>query len=151
MSSEPSPPAVSHAEIGPDKLPDVRPHLLHVLPTFEVGGMQVRTAAIINHLKTRYRHTILALNSDYQCRSQIDGSLQVSYLTEPPQSGNLIASYKTAHRTLKAAKPDLLLTYNWSTLDWASANALFPFCPHIHHEDGFNLDEADGQKLRRVL
>ena len=151
MSSEPSPDAVSKAEIGPNKLPDARPHLLHVLPSFEVGGIQVRTAAIINHLKMRYRHTILALNSNYQCRSQIDESLEVSYPAEPPQSGNLIASFRAAHRTLKATKPDLLMTYNWATLDWASINALFRFCPHIHHEDGFNLDEADGQKLRRVL
>ena len=151
MSSEPDLPAVSHAEIGSDTSPDAPAHLLHVLPSFEVGGIQARTAAIINHLKTRYRHTILALNSNYQCRRQVDGDLQISYLAEPPQGGSLISSFRTAHRILRAAKPDLLLTYNWATLDWASVNALFRFCPHIHHEDGFNLDEADGQKLRRVL
>ena len=56
-----------------------------------------------------------------------------------------------ARRTLASLRPDLLLTYNWGTMDWAAVNSFFGVCPHIHHEDGFNLDEADRQKLRRVL
>ncbi len=127
------------------------PHLLHVFPSFEVGGVQVRTAALINNLKGRYRHSILALNGDDRCRSRIDGGLEVSYVTGPPQGGGFIASLIFAQRTLASLRPDLLLTYNWGTMDWVAANSLFGVCPHIHHEDGFNLDEADRQKLRRVL
>ena len=130
---------------------DTAPHLLHVFPSFEVGGVQVRTAAIINSFEGRYRHTILALNGDYQCRSRIDGGLEVSYVTEPPHGGGLIESLIFAYRTLASLRPDLLLTYNWGTMDWVAANTLFDICPHIHHEDGFNLDEVGRQKLRRVL
>ena len=32
--------------------PDTAPHLLHVFPSFEIGGVQVRTAAIVNSLRT---------------------------------------------------------------------------------------------------
>jgi len=131
--------------------PSTAPHLLHVFPSFEVGGMQVRTAAIINNLEGRYRHTILALNGDYQCRGRIGGSLEVSFPTEPPPGNGFAASLIFARKTLATLKPDLLLTYNWGTMDWAAANALFGRYPHIHHEDGFNIDEANGQKLRRVL
>ncbi len=132
-------------------VPGAAPHLLHVFPSFEVGGVQVRTAAIINSLEGRYRHTILALNGDDQCSSKIDGGLEVSYLPGPPHGGGLIASLIFAHRTLASLRPDLLLTYNWGTMDWAAVNSSLNRCPHIHHEDGFNLDEAEGQKLRRVL
>ncbi len=131
--------------------PDTAPHLLHVFPSFEVGGVQVRTTAIINNLKRRYRHTILALSGDDRCRSRIDDGLEVSYLTEPPHGGGLIASLIFAKQTLAALRPDLLLTYNWGTMDWAAVNSFLNICPHIHHEDGFNLDEADRQKLRRIL
>lgn len=144
-------PAASRDTVPSAAVPGVAPNLLHVFPSFEVGGVQVRTAAIINSLEGRYRHTILALNRDDQCRSRIDGGLEVSYLSGPAQGGGLVASFKFAHKTLTSLRPDLLLTYNWGTMDWALVNTLFGICPHIHHEDGFNLDEAEGQKLRRVL
>lgn len=154
-----SPEIVSHGNLRAEShdttqsvaVPGTAPHLLHVFPSFAVGGVQVRTAAIINSLERRYRHTILALDRDYQCRSRIDDGLEVSYVTEPPQGGGFFASNKFAYETLFSLRPDLLLTYNWGTIDWAAVNAVFGICPHIHHEDGFNLDEADGQKLRRVL
>ena len=129
----------------------VAPHLLHVFPSFEVGGVQVRTATIINSLKNRYRHTILALNGDYQCRGRIDGRLNVSYVTEPPIAAGLIGPFVFARKTLASMRPDLLLTYNWGTMDWAAVNSCVRAVPHIHHEDGFNLDEAESQKIRRVL
>ncbi len=149
--SQGSQPAGPRDTAQPHVVPSKAPHLLHVFPSFEVGGVQVRTAAIINNLEGRYRHSILALNGDYQCRSRIESGLEVSYVTEPPQGGGLIASFILAHRTLASLRPDLLLTYNWGTMDWAAANTWAGICPHIHHEDGFNLDEADRQKLRRVL
>jgi glycosyltransferase involved in cell wall biosynthesis len=46
---------------------------------------------------------------------------------------------------------DLVLTYNWGAMDAVGARRLFgrngP--PLIHHEDGFNADEANGLNWRR--
>src|SRR5262249_57231592 len=50
---------------------------------------------------------------------------------------------------LRAAQPDLLVTYNWGAIDWAMANRLLPICPHLHQEDGFGIEEAAGQLKRR--
>jgi len=48
---------------------------------------------------------------------------------------------------------DLILTYNWGAMDAAMAHALFGpmqrLAPLIHHEDGFNADEAEGLKWQR--
>jgi glycosyltransferase involved in cell wall biosynthesis len=54
----------------------------------------------------------------------------------------------------KAMKPfDLVLTYNWGAMDAAMAHAVFrsfhDLPPLVHHEDGFNEDEADGLKTSR--
>jgi glycosyltransferase involved in cell wall biosynthesis len=48
---------------------------------------------------------------------------------------------------------DLILTYNWGAMDAAMAHALFApsmgLAPLIHHEDGFNADEAVRLKTTR--
>src|SRR5690606_33122381 len=48
---------------------------------------------------------------------------------------------------------DLICTYNWGAMDAALAHTLFAdvcqLAPLVHHEDGFNEDEAGGLKWRR--
>jgi len=50
---------------------------------------------------------------------------------------------------------DLILTYNWGAMDVVMAHRLFArvlgLAPLIHHEDGFNEDEAAGLKPQRNL
>jgi glycosyltransferase involved in cell wall biosynthesis len=50
---------------------------------------------------------------------------------------------------LKNHRPDILVSYNWGSLEWAMAN--WPrLVPHVHIEDGFGPEEADRQLPRRV-
>src|SRR5581483_4227165 len=51
---------------------------------------------------------------------------------------------------LKELRPDVLVTSNWGTIEWAAANR-FGRIPHIHMEDGFGPDEAAGQMTRRIM
>jgi glycosyltransferase involved in cell wall biosynthesis len=56
----------------------------------------------------------------------------------------------------EALKPfDLICTYNWGAMDVAMAHTAFGKAfglpPLVHHEDGFNEDEAGGLKPRRNL
>jgi L-malate glycosyltransferase len=44
-----------------------------------------------------------------------------------------------------------VLTYNWGAFDAVMARYLFRGPPLIHHEDGFNEDEAEGLKTSRNL
>jgi L-malate glycosyltransferase len=44
---------------------------------------------------------------------------------------------------------DLVLSYNWGAFDAVMAHHLLGGPPLIHHEDGFNEDEADTLKSRR--
>src|SRR3546814_9280543 len=46
---------------------------------------------------------------------------------------------------------DLVLTYNWGAFDSVMANYRFRGPPLVHHEDGFNEDEAEQLKTRRNL
>jgi len=54
-------------------------------------------------------------------------------------------------RELPARRPDLLLTYNWGSMEWALVNRFLRVSRHVHFEDGFSQQEADSQLRRRVL
>jgi glycosyltransferase involved in cell wall biosynthesis len=63
----------------------------------------------------------------------------------------LAATLWHAQRQLRSSRPDLLLTYNWGAIEWALANRLSRRIPHLHLEDGFGPDEANGVQLRRRI
>lgn len=72
----------------------------------------------------------------------------------PPLSGK---PWPARLKSLAAAMAgyDLICTYNWGAMDAVLAHTLFAdvykLAPLVHHEDGFNEDEAGGLKLRRNL
>ena len=127
------------------------PLLLHVLPSFAVGGVQVRLARVIAALGHRYRHRIVALDGNAAAGQLIDPGLGVEIDTAQRAKRSLPATLHAIRRELIAAKPNLLLTYNWGAIEWAMANSLFGICRHIHCEDGFGPDEADKRIWRRSM
>ena len=126
------------------------PLLLHVLPTFGVGGVQVRTANIVNHLGDAYRHAIIALDGNHACQGHVSSNAEVEFLPVPIKRKQTGKAVSAARSQLRRIRPDLLLTYNWGSTEWAFASMLRPLCPHLHFEDGFGSEEADRQFRRRV-
>lgn len=126
-------------------------HLVHVFPSFGLGGVQIRIATIMNKLGKRYRHTVIALDGCLDTRTRVDPSVDVTFKSfESPRFG-LLGTLRRSRRVLRLLEPDLLLTYNWGAVEWALANGIKPVCRHIHFESGFGSEEADHQLRRRVL
>lgn len=123
--------------------------LLHVFSTFKVGGPQVRFATIVNHFGRRWRHLVAAMDGATTARALLAEGLELNILGLPVRRGATLANLLPLRRVLDQLRPDLLVTSNWGTIDWALANA-GGLVPHLHLEDGFNPDEADGQLARRV-
>src|SRR5215468_1073502 len=48
------------------------PHLIHVLPSFGIGGQQIRLAQLVNRLRGRYRHTIVPLDGTTTARALVE-------------------------------------------------------------------------------
>jgi glycosyltransferase involved in cell wall biosynthesis len=126
-------------------------HLLHVVPSFGIGGVPVRITRLVNHFGNRFRHTILALDEVVSARELLRGDLAVEVLPYAVDKKRPLGELRRYRRMLAARKPDLLVTYNWGAIDWAMANRFLQICPHIHQEDGFGIEEAQGQLRRRVL
>lgn len=126
-------------------------HILHIFPTFGLGGVPIRISDIINHFGERYRHTIVALNNCFDCKSRIDPELRIEFKPIVVSKYGLLQTVPRLRGMLHAMRPDLLLTYNWGAIEWALANNISPICRHIHLESGFGLEEANHQLRRRVF
>jgi glycosyltransferase involved in cell wall biosynthesis len=123
--------------------------LLHVFPTFDVGGAQMRFVQLANHFGRRYRHLIVAMDGSTDACARLDGEVEAAILSVPVVPNRTLANLGTFRRQLRSLKPDLLVTSNWGTIEWAMAN-LAVGVPHLHMEDGFGPEETDHQIARRV-
>ncbi|MCP3917924.1 MAG: glycosyltransferase [bacterium] len=126
-------------------------HVVHVFPTFVAAGAQVRTVALMNGLSTDYRHSVLSLAGPTDALRLVDEGVDAGpiELGAAPASGPA-RGVRRMRALLAAQQPDLLCTYNWGSFDAVLAARSSGFGAHLHHEDGFNADEAVGQKRRRV-
>ncbi len=127
------------------------PRILHVFPSFAVGGAQVRAAALMNHWGDAFRHLVVSLDGRTDCAERLRPGVPVEPLPFPALPGEALpARLGRIRATLAAARADALVTSNWGSIEWAMANLWPPRLPHLHMEDGFGPDEAAGQKPRRV-
>lgn len=126
------------------------PTLLSVFATFAVGGPQVRFAALANHLGDGMRHLIVAMDGVTAARERLSPALDVTFPRMAIRHGATFGNVPAFRRALRDWRPDLLLTHNWGSLEWAMANLLPPRVRHIHLEDGFGPEERDRQLKRRV-
>jgi glycosyltransferase involved in cell wall biosynthesis len=123
--------------------------LLHVFSTFATGGAQVRFATLANHFGAAYRHAIIAMDGDTSCSARLDPALDVVFPPLLARKHDTLGNLRRIRRVLRALRPDVLVTSNWGTMEWAMANRL-PHIRHIHMEDGFGPEEQSRQLPRRV-
>lgn len=125
------------------------PHLVHIFPSFNAGGAQVRTVQILNRLGDAFRHTLVALDGHFDAATLLSPRVRADCMAFEPLR-NPLRMGRRYLELLDTRRPDLLLTYNFGTVDAVAAAALRPRLPVLHTEDGFGPDEARGQKSRRV-
>jgi L-malate glycosyltransferase len=123
-------------------------HILHMHSAFDLGGKEARATKLMNHFGDEAEHVILSAMPDaLGARGAIDPAINVAF---PGDNAPPLYGKPAPGRYLKLARYmqqfDLLLSYNWGSMDGVMAHRLLsPFMklpPLIHHEDGFNEDEA---------
>lgn len=130
--------------------PPVR--VLHVHSTFALGGKEARAVRLMNAFGDRAEHSIVSgVPGAFSASEAIDPAIRVTFPEDhPPLTGCPSPTrYRTLARMMR--RFDLVLTYNWGAMDVVMAKRLFGGPPLVHHEDGFNADEAQGQKSARIL
>ena len=124
------------------------PRILHIFSTFAPAGPELRAVSLIQALGDSYQHAILAIDGCTDAAKMLPEREDIQILEAPPRAGSM----KTVRRlraVIRSVEPDLVCTYNWGAMDGAMA-AVGCKVPVIHHEDGFNADEAKRFKRRRI-
>lgn len=124
--------------------------LLHVFPTFDVGGSQMRFAALANRLGRRYRHVILALDNRHGAAALLGDNVDFALRTFALDKRRTLVNLLPIRRMIRASKADQLITYNWGATEFGLANLVCGM-PHVHIEDGFGPEETQRQITRRIL
>lgn len=128
------------------------PHIIHIFPSFGRGGVPIKICHAINHFGTLAKHTIISTNDEYSCEIMVNDDLDVIIdKSHHHMGGSLFGRLIKYRGFLKNKQPDLLITYNWGSVEWALANSFGPIIEHIHVESGFGPDEAAATLLRRDL
>ena len=127
----------------------IPPVVVHVFPTFAVGGAQVRFAAIANHFGPAFRHIVVALDGNLACRARLRPDLDAVFPALEAPKGAMFANVIRFRRLLQQWRPDVLVTGNWGAIEFAMAN-FFPIARHIHVVDGFGPEERSAQIPRRI-
>ncbi|HUC08903.1 MAG TPA: glycosyltransferase family 4 protein [Stellaceae bacterium] len=127
------------------------PVVLHVFPSFAVGGQQTRFAIIANQFGKAFSHRLISLDGQDAATALLDRGLDYAFPAAPAFSANPIERWRAIVTAEAWVGADALVTYNWGAIEWAIVNRIRFHRPHVHLEDGFGPDEADHQKLRRVM
>jgi glycosyltransferase involved in cell wall biosynthesis len=85
----------------------------------------------------------------YDCRAQLDPAVKFETPEIAYDKGKVLHNIVVFRRALQHLRPDLLLTYNWGSVEWAVAASLLPGLRHLHTEDGFGPGEEHGPFWRR--
>lgn len=130
--------------------------LLHLHSSFSAGGKELRAARLMNAFGPAVEHVVVSAQPGaHGAAVALDPVLQVSYPQDFPDLQGRPAPVRL-FRLAKAMRGfDLVLTYNWGAMDAVMAHRLYGarlrLAPLVHHEDGFNEDEAAGLKPSRNL
>ena len=127
-------------------------NILHLHSSFDLGGKEARAVRLMNAFGDAARHTIVSGVPDaLSARGSIAKGIRYEIAQDPPPlvGRPSVARYEAIARFIR--RFDLVLTYNWGAIDGVMAKRVFPkgAPPLVHHEDGFNTDEARGLKIER--
>lgn len=126
--------------------------ILHAHSTFALGGKEARAVRLMNAFGDRAEHAIASsVEGALAARAAIDRDIAVTFPTDLPPLAGRPSLVRLARLARAMRRFDLVLSYNWGAFDVVMARRLFGGPPLIHHEDGFNQDEAERLNARRNL
>jgi glycosyltransferase involved in cell wall biosynthesis len=126
--------------------------ILHAHSTFDLGGKEARAVRLMNAFGDTAEHAILtSVPGATSARAAIDKVVKVDFPADAPSLAGRPGLGRLFRLSRFMKGFDLVLTYNWGAFDAVMARHLFGGPPLVHHEDGFNEDEARELKTARNL
>lgn len=132
-----------------------RRHIVHVVYSFSIGGLENVIVQLINGLPAdEFEHTVLSLTTISDFKTRITRpDVRFIALNKPP--GHAIPLYPKIYRLLRQLKPDVVHTCNLAALEIVPIAWLAGVKTRIHAEHGWDAHDPNGtnpryQKLRKL-
>ena len=127
------------------------PRILHIHSSFDPGGKELRCVRLINAFGNAAHHALVSGDPAKRGAAALIKPM-VAWARFPSLRG-LPWPWRLKSMAAAMAGYDLVCTYNWGAVDAVLAHTLFAdvfrLPPVVHHEDGFNEDEAERLKPSR--
>lgn len=121
--------------------------LLHIVPSFGLGGMERVLCMVINATAARYQHCLVSLDTTVEAVRWCDSRAVALVPWQKAKQRRVF--FRDLYGLIRAQRPDALLTYNWGATDAIWLGRLAGLRHIIHHEHGFNIDEAHARAWHR--
>ena len=129
------------------------PKILHLHSTFDPGGKELRCVRLINAWGKDVDHAIVSGDLEKRGAAHLIGNKPKINWPKFPSLRGKPTPGRLKNIAQSMAGYDLICTYNWGAIDAVMAHTIFADAfklpPLVHHEDGFNEDEAQRLKRRR--
>ena len=124
-----------------------KPLIVHVLHSFDTGGMERFVATLIDRTRDRYRHAVVCFTGAGELRGDIERS-GATYTSLGKKSGKDWLNYVRLWRVLRRLKPCVVQSYNVGALDVAPIARLAGVRRIVHAVRGRDASDPRGEAQR---
>lgn len=114
--------------------------ILHVSPSFGLGGMEKITCSIINHLDQYYNHYLISIDGSDEALQWIKPN-NISKI-DFHKDRDFRIFLRRMYRAIKTLSPDVMMTYNWGATDAIWIGKILGVQSIIHNEHGYTIEES---------
>lgn len=125
--------------------------ILHVVLSLDIGGLEKVLVNCVNQLNSSdYKHEIIALKGcSYSFKALLPSNINVTSFDK--REGNDLSVYRKFFQYLRKNKPDVVQTYNLSTLELQVIAFLCRVKTRIHAEHGRDIFDPEGKNKKYIL
>lgn len=131
---------------------DTRPLVMHVVYSFDVGGLENGVVNLINRLpEAQFRHVIVALTrcAPEFCKRIVRADVEFISLNKPPGHG--VQLYPRLLRLFREYRPAIVHSRNLAALEAALPARLAGVGVRVHGEHGWDVSDPHGERRKYQL
>ena len=125
----------------------MRPHVVHVLHSLEVGGTENGVTNLVGQLRSEFRHTVVSMTGGGPLASRLPEGVAVHCLGKRPGLDLRVTARLVG--LLRRLRPDAVHSRNWAAFDAVVAARLARVPVVIHGEHGREISDPAGESPRR--
>ena len=124
--------------------------IVHVVYSFGIGGLEKGITTLINHGSDDIAHVLISLCGNKESETLLHRPTQIICLDK--QGGNSPRFIWDLSKVIRAVRPDVVHTRNWSGMDGILAARMAGVKAVVHGEHGWDmLDCVGASKKRRQI